>query len=123
MSDLQEELSIPCELHNVRVFHSVSADPDIFFVIDEDAMFAFRPLVLRTWSTPPLDDISSRVEFKNRRRWSTTIGLRWIGRSIFVVVVQASRPGRDPEMVMGVDERSAHLSEHPVVRQRFRPER
>src|SRR5215468_4798292 len=100
MSDLQEKLSIPGELQNVRVLHSVSTDPDIFFVVDEDAMLGVRPLVLGTWPTPSLNDISGRIEFENRRRWRTAIGLRWIGGSIFVVVVQTSWARRNSEMIV-----------------------
>src|SRR5262245_45039062 len=100
MSDLQEKLSIPGELQNVRVLHSVSTDPDIFFVVDEHAMLGVRPLALGTWPSPSWNDTSGRIGFGNRRRRRTAIGLRWIGRSIFVVVVQTSWSRRNPEMIV-----------------------
>src|SRR5215831_9927074 len=100
MSDLQEKLSIPGELQNVRVLHSVSADPDIFFVVDEDAMLIVRPLVLLGGSAPTLDDVSRLVEFENRRRWNTAIGLGRIGCCVFVMIVQTARSRGDPEMIV-----------------------
>src|SRR5215831_6450192 len=100
VADLQKKLSIPCELKDVCVFHSVSADPDIFFVVDEDTVLGIWPLVLRAWPTPSLNDISCRVKFKNRWRWSTAIGPRRVGCGIFVVVVQTSGARRDPEMIV-----------------------
>src|SRR5215470_14384579 len=102
VTDLQKKFPIPCELQDVRVLPAVAGDPDIFLVVDKNAVFVVRPLIFATWSTPSLHYVSCLIEFQNRRRWNTAVRSRRLERSIFVIVIQAPRTRCDPEVIVRI---------------------
>src|SRR5712692_7597203 len=91
--------------------------------VDENAMFAARPVKAGTVAAPGLHQVSFLIELHNRRRRLAAFRCRRIDRSAFFVVGQRARPLIDPDMVMAVYRNAADLSEDPVVRQWLGPER
>jgi hypothetical protein len=115
VADLQKEFSSLREFQNIGVLAAIAGDPDVIFVIDKDAVFSVGPLVTGSGSAPSLDKTSGYVEFQDRRRWNAAVGLRWIERSILVVVVETTRTVGDPDVIVRVNEVSADPAEDPIL--------
>src|SRR5439155_23372296 len=52
MANLQQELPLLRELEDLRIAAAISGDPDVVFVVNEDAVFRLRPLVSLTRAAP-----------------------------------------------------------------------
>lgn len=59
MADLQNEFPALRELEDVGVFVGVSAYPNVFFIVDEDAMLIVRPLISLARATPSLNEVGA----------------------------------------------------------------
>ena len=101
----------------------VPADPHVVLVVDEDAVIRLRPFVAGARPAPVADEIARRVELQHRRRAAAARRRRRILIGGPFDRVHAIGPVHDPDVVLPVDTEANRLSEHPVVRQRFGPER
>jgi len=109
MANLQQKLPGVRKLQNVSVLWAVAANPYVVFVVHEHAVFVVRPFIFGRRAAPGLHQIPSHVEFQNRRRRNTAIGLRRIERRVLVVVIQRSRPAGHPDVIVRIDKDAAHL--------------
>src|SRR3974390_2761530 len=77
-TDWQDKLAIHCELEELAILLAVTGEPDKIIVINEDTVFAFRPLITRSSAAPVPDKIARLVKHQNWRSGDTAFGLRRI---------------------------------------------
>jgi hypothetical protein len=97
-------------LHDAGAGAGLAADPDVVLVVDEDTVLVLGPLVAGAGAAPRLDELSSGVEFHDRRCGMTLLVLR-----------DKTRAVKQPDVIALVDGDRRHLTHHPVVRQLGRP--
>src|SRR5215475_7637402 len=66
-TELEKKLALLVELENLSVLVTVSADPNIAFVINRNSVVALRPFVSFARPSPTINEAPRLVEFQNRR--------------------------------------------------------
>src|SRR4029079_13041822 len=100
LADLQEKFPLLIELQNLRVRVSISANPDVAFVVAGDAVIAFRPLVSGPRTSPGVDQVSGVVKFQNRSSPLAAHADWWSAIRTFEIVFNGPRPMDDPDVVL-----------------------
>src|SRR2546422_8028509 len=87
-------------LVNFRMFVSFPPFPVIqtFSVIDKNPVLEVGPFVAGSRAAPSLNDIPGLIEFEDRWRCDAAIG--FVGRRVFIMIVQAARARRYPQVVV-----------------------
>jgi hypothetical protein len=101
----------------------VAADPDVPFVIDEDAVIAVRPLVSLTRTAPVPEEIAGLIEFEHRRSARAAQLRGFLLDALLVVGKRRGAAMDDPDVIVGIDPDADRLTENPVIRHRLRPQR
>src|SRR5262249_43679782 len=68
LADLHQEFAVLREFQDFRIRSAIAADPDIAFVVDEDAVVAVGPFIAGTRPAPMAQQIAGLIEFENGRR-------------------------------------------------------
>jgi hypothetical protein len=113
-TDLQQELPVAGELHDVGVLRAAGTDPDVALVVHGDPVFHRGPFVALAGSAPRTHHVALGIELDHRRSRHAAFRRRRIGYRRLLVVRQGSRPVEDPDVVARVYGDTANLSENPV---------
>src|SRR5579862_7289025 len=103
-----------------RLTRAIGAEPDIALVIDRDSMVRAWPVMPFRFAPMP-HQVPCRVEFKHVRRLDAALGA--IGSQIGLFWLQGAFAVNNPYVVTRIHRNADGLANHPVVRQRLRPER
>ena len=123
-ADLQQELAALGELEQLRVAVAVAADPDVALVVDGDAVIRGRPLEAFARAAPVIEEIPRLIELQHRRRAGAALPRRRLQLEPLLVVAERGRAAmNDPHVVVLVHRDADRGSEHPVIGQRFGPQR
>ena len=125
MPDLQDEFPALGELENLCVFIAVAAYPHVVFRIDEYAVFVVGPLVaLRSTrlsgTTPGLHHIPGLIELNHRGRGNAAVA--FAGLAVAIMLFHSAGTMQDPYVIVRIHRRAGDLPQHPVIRERLRPE-
>src|SRR5262249_16005285 len=114
------------EFQQVRVTAGSAANPDVALEIDGETVLLIKPLVTGTTgiTAPVSQQISRLIEFEHCRR-GTAAHRPWrIHLQLLEVVGERARSAvQPPDVILIVDADPAQAAEHPMIGQRFRPER
>jgi hypothetical protein len=121
MPDLQQKVPGFRKFQKVGIFVPIAGNPDIIFLIDENAVLGVRSFVSLARPAPGLNQIPRLIELQHWRRWGTAVG----GFVAKIVVVFIGRPWamNHPDIVAGVDGNSGDLPQDPMIRQMLGPVR
>ena len=111
-ADLQQQFAVTGIFLGDRI--RVAAYPYIALVIEVAVVDSARNDL---WISPGIDDVALRIKLDHRRRGFPD--LFFLGRQ----GIGVGGPVHDENMVIGIDARAAHISRHPIIRQRLGPER
>src|SRR5262245_60723177 len=120
-TELENELSLFVELEDLSVLVTVSADPDIAFVIDSNSVVALRPFVSFARPSPTSNKAPGLVEFQNWRSDLAADTDGWCEIGGLEIVFDSSRPMNDPHVILRIHRQADRRSLYPVVRQWLRP--
>ena len=81
---------------------AISADPDVAFVIDRDAVVRVGPFVALARSAPMLNQIPSLVECENRWRGHAACRSRRIGGGVNFLRFERASAMNDPDMILRI---------------------
>ena len=102
---------------------AVSANPNVTFVIDRDAVIRVGPFVALPRTAPMPDEIACLIEFENRWGGQTARRARRIRGGIDFLCFKRASSMNDPDVVLCICRHSDRVTQNPMVRERLRPQR
>src|SRR5262249_58912737 len=91
-------------------------------VVDENPVFALRPLKALAGAAPVAEQVAGLVQYQHRWRGHAALRFGWVLLGGTLAWRERGRPVHDPDAVIAVGRDASDPPQEPIVRQPFRPE-